>query len=187
MELVDAQVSEAWVAARQWKFDSSRPHQKDESLGTKDEIRCPFVFAIMIRRKRDSSLKKWALIVTGLHLVIVIFHAAAHKILAVDLSSIQLIFVVTVIILGPLAAAFLIVKSARPGALLFLLTMIASLIFGLYFHFVADSADNVFHAAEIHRTAWSEVFASTAYLLALGEALGAAIGGLLYFGRKAPQ
>jgi hypothetical protein len=134
-----------------------------------------------------SKLEKWALAVIGLHFLIVVFHGAAHRILPVDLSAIQLTFVVAVIIIGPLVSAFLIVRSVRAGALALVATMIASLIFGLYFHFVADSADNISHAAKMHPAAWSVAFTITACLLAMLEALGSLIGWLLYFGRRSSQ
>ena len=134
--------------------------------------------------KHINTLEKWALVVIGIHLVAVIFHGAAHEILPVELSTGQLVFVTVVVILGPLASAFLIRKSARAGALLLAMTMTASLMFGLYFHFVGESADNVSHAAEMPSTAWSGVFTITAYLLAGLEALGALIAWLLYFKRR---
>src|ERR1051325_4311875 len=108
-----------------------------------------------VSMRHVGTLEKWALAVIGIHFLITVFHGMAHEILPVDLGAIQLMFVITVIIIGPIVSAILIVTSSPAGALLLFLTMIAALIFGLFFHFVADSADNVSHMAEMRPAAWS--------------------------------
>ena len=130
------------------------------------------------------SLRTWALIVTALHLAVVVCHAAAHQSLQVDLTPEQLTFVVSVIIVGPLlSAALLMFRYDGVGSLMLSLTMLGSLIFGIYFHFVAESADNVSYLSEMHSSGWAAAFEITAYILGVLEAIGTVFGALIYFGR----
>ena len=143
--------------------------------------------AVAMKFGQVGTLKKCALTVIGVHFFIAVFHGIAHQELPVDLSAVQLAFVIVVIMISPIVSGGLIIKSARAGSLLLLLSMLAALIFGLYFHFVADSPDNISHMTEMPSSLWPGTFKLTAYVLALIETLGAFVGGLLYFGRQSAQ
>ena len=127
-----------------------------------------------------------ALWLVGLHFLVVVAHSAAHEVLQVKATRAQLAFIVPVIIVAPLAAGLWLLKSRRAGAALLLSSMLGSLVFGLYYHFVADTIDHVAHVARLDPAGWSLTFRATAYLLLLTEALGAAAAGSLLAGAARP-
>ncbi len=91
-----------------------------------------------------------------------------------------MLFVIVVILLGPLLAlALLWTSQKRLGLLLLTVSMAASSVFGLYHHFLVRGADHV--SAQPPGPA-GIIFVVTAYLLFLTEALGALLG--LYFLRE---
>jgi hypothetical protein len=109
-----------------------------------------------------------------MHLLVNIAHGTAHLKLHIELGSVALLFVIVVIIVCPLLAALLLWTSQqRFGLILLALSMAASLIFGMYNHFVAIGPDRVGQQAS---SPWAIAFAITAYLLFLAEAAGTYIG-----------
>ena len=108
------------------------------------------------------------------HLAVNLVHGAAHQELHIDLSSIEMLFVVAVILIGPLVAMGLLWTPRQRLALgLLAITMAGSLAFGLYHHFVAMGPDHV--AAQVGGF-WGTTFVVTACLLLLTEAIGTYIG-----------
>ena len=114
-------------------------------------------------RPAQYSPASLGVILVALHFIVSVAHGAAHLDLHIDLNTWQTVYVLAVITASPLVSGFL----------LLLLSMLGSLIFGGYYHFIATGADNV-SALGIH--AWSVPFQITAALLALTEAAGALIG-----------
>jgi len=109
----------------------------------------------------------------ALHLVVSIWHGAAHAELNVLLSPAQTLFVYAVILGAPLVAIGLLwTRYEGPSLWLFLVAMAASLLFGIYYHYVFVSPDNVHHlptgAAEVQ-----EHFVESAGIVALVELAGA--------------
>ena len=103
------------------------------------------------------------------HLILAIWHGAAHTELAVMLSPAQNVFVYVVIVFAPLVAVSLLwTRHARLGLWLFLTALCGSLLFGTYYHYVFVSPDNIHHlppgSAEAHAR-----FALSAAVLALVE------------------
>jgi len=98
-------------------------------------------------------------------------HGAAHGGANVPLSAAANLFLFVVILAGPLAGLALTWRSARIGSGLIALTMAGALVFGVVNHFVFASPDHVAHVD----AAWRPLFAATAVLLALTEALGCAL------------
>jgi Na+/proline symporter len=73
-------------------------------------------------------------------------HGMAHEHLGVGLSPIQQAFVVVVITIAPFVALVLYwTRYARQGALLLAISMVAGMLFGIYYHFVEVSPDHVSH------------------------------------------
>jgi MFS family permease len=105
------------------------------------------------------------------HLGISLIHGAAHAQANVPMSQVASLFVFVVILAGPLIGLALTLRSRRVGAWLIGITMVASLVFGLVNHFVLASPDHVSHVDP----RWQPLFAATAVLLAITEALGAAL------------
>jgi len=109
-----------------------------------------------------------------MHLVVNLLHGRAHTELQIGLSSFQLLFVVGVILLGPLLAMVLLwTQHQRFGLMLLTVSMAGACLFGLYYHFVIPSP---VHVAHVPAGFWGDVFRVTAVLLALSEALGSILG-----------
>ena len=106
---------------------------------------------------------QFALSVILVHLAVSVIHGRAHDFLQISLTRVQQIFVFAVILGGPLLAGILLLcKARRAGALLLLFSMAGSLVFGAYYHFVAESADNALHVAP---GPWGTTFQITSILL----------------------
>jgi hypothetical protein len=91
----------------------------------------------------------------------------------VTLSTFGYVYVGVVITLMPLvAAAFLITRKKKIGALLLALSMLGSFSFGFWFHFLSQTHDNV---AEVHGP-WHSTFLGTAIALAVIELTGTIVG-----------
>jgi len=129
------------------------------------------------------TLKLTALAVVTFHFVIVVLHSIAHQILPVPATPAQLAFIVPVIIVAPIVAAFMLLKFETAGMLLLAASMLGSFVFGLYYHFIADTIDHVAHVTQMQPVLWSQMFQATSYLLAISEAAGAAIG-LVWLARR---
>jgi hypothetical protein len=65
-------------------------------------------------------------------------------------------------------------------------SMLSSFLFGIYYHFVADTIDHVAHVAHREPLFWSQMFLITSYLLAISEAAGAAVGLISLLRQKQP-
>jgi len=111
-----------------------------------------------------------ALTVLGaVHLIVAIWHGATHTELAVSLSPAQNLFVYIVIVLAPLVAVGLLWTRYVGLALwLFLIALCASLVFGVYYHYVLVSPDNIHHLPPGSAAAHAR-FALSAAILALIE------------------
>lgn len=134
------------------------------------------------RNTRTLKLTAWAIIT--FHFVIVVLHSIAHEVLPVKASPKQLAFIIPVIVVAPLVAGFMLPKLPKAGIVLFTASMLGSFLFGLYYHFIADTIDHVAHVAHMQPVFWSQMFRVTAYLLAISELTGAAFG--LYSSAQLP-
>jgi hypothetical protein len=107
------------------------------------------------------------------HLAIAIAHGQAHQGAGVALTTAGNVFVLLVIVAGPLIGLlWSVLTRSRDAVRLIALTMAAALVFGLVNHFVIESADHVTHVSG----PWRAWFGVSAGLLAVTEALGAGIG-----------
>ena len=121
---------------------------------------------------RYAALTATAIVLV--HFVVSYAHGAAHERLGVDLNAWQTAFVWIVIVVAPLVAAMLFwTRMLRGGALLLGVSMLGSLLFGLYFHFVAISPDHVQHLPAGDAQG---LFVATAVALVPIEAIGSAFG-----------
>ena len=120
-----------------------------------------------------------ALFAVIVHFLLAGWHGYSHQSVPVPLNSAQTAFVAIVIVLLPLVGAGLIFTSYRTqGALLVCLSMLASFLFGLFYHFIHASPD---HIASVPPGPWRDAFVWSAVLVALSEALGAVAGGMAWF------
>lgn len=114
---------------------------------------------------------RWLAAVVLVHLAISVVHGTAHSGARVPLSPASNLFVLVVILAGPLVGLALTWPAEQLGSWLIAVTMAGSLAFGLVNHFVIASPDHVSHVA----VEWQPLFTTTAVLLALTEAAGAAM------------
>jgi hypothetical protein len=127
-------------------------------------------------KDHNRTLKRTALAVVVFHFVVVVLHSIAHEVLSVKASPAQLAFIIPVIIVAPVAAGVIIRRFEKPGMMLLAASMIGSFVFGVYYHFIADTIDHVAHVSHLEPALWSQMFQLTAYLLAIAELLGTAVG-----------
>src|SRR5262249_19509885 len=113
----------------------------------------------------------WLIWIVLAHLVISFVHGLAHARAQVPLSMAANLFVYIVILAGPLLGLLLARKSRRIGSAVIALAMAGSLVFGVVNHFVLSSPDHVAHVDP----QWQALFATTAVLLTLTEALGSGL------------
>jgi len=132
-----------------------------------------------MENQNTRTLKLLVLAVIGFHFVIVVLHSIAHEILPVKATPAQLAFIVPVIVVGPVVAGFLLLKFRTAGTVLVIVSMLGSFVFGVYYHFIADTIDHVAHVAFLQPVFWSQMFQGTAYLLAISELFGAGLGSIL--------
>jgi hypothetical protein len=125
-------------------------------------------------------MNNWRLVYTiiAVHLLLVIAHAAAHLQLSIFLPSLwQNLFVVSVIVLAPLAAALLgRMGRERLGAATLAGAMAGALLFGTWHHFVAASPD---HVSSVPASFWGQTFRFTAGLMFVTEIVGIGVGARL--------
>jgi hypothetical protein len=119
------------------------------------------------------SVERLGIAVVLFHFLVNVAHAAAHTNLHIDMNAWQSVYILLVILLLPLVSAVLLWRRSRVGFPLLLGSMLGSLLFGGYYHFIAAGADNV---ASLAPHTWTFPFQVTAVLLALTEAAGVVVG-----------
>ncbi|MFI5615738.1 hypothetical protein [Amycolatopsis sp. NPDC051903] len=108
------------------------------------------------------------------HFLITSAHAVLHLGAGVDLSVAQLAFVVVVIIALPLYAIYRHYRHrGTAGAVLLVVSMAASFLFGFSFHFFSGTGDNIAH---VHG-GWALPFGVTAFALTVVELFGTVLAG----------
>jgi len=119
------------------------------------------------------NLRQLGIAVVILHVLVVTPHSIAHTVLHIDMNHWQNIYIVLVILIGPIVSAALLWKLPKPGFALLALSMAGSFVFGVYYHFIAEGADNV---ASLHAHPWTFTFQISAVLLAVTELAGTVVG-----------
>ncbi len=123
--------------------------------------------------KTHDSLQHFGVFVVAFHFVISLAHGFAHSRLHIDMNLWQTVYILLVITLLPLISGFLLWRGLIGGPFLLLVSMLGSLIFGGYYHFIAAGADNV---ASLGLHSWAPGFQATAVLLAITEVAGVLTG-----------
>ena len=119
-------------------------------------------------------MKASAAIAVLAHLLVSLVHGYAHNQLGVGLSAWQNLYVLIVITLAPLIALALVwIRRARAGFALLAISMVGSLIFGGYFHYIGISPDHVSHLPAGDAQG---MFRVTAVALLATEVFGAIVG-----------
>lgn len=121
-------------------------------------------------------MKRTAVAIVAIHFVVVVLHSIAHNKLPVEATPAQLAFILPVIIVAPVVAVIMLAKFEKAGMVLLTASMLGSLVFGVYYHFVADTIDHVAHVMHREPHLWAQMFLITSYLLAIAEAAAVAVG-----------
>jgi hypothetical protein len=125
--------------------------------------------AELLTRRRPPRLALTVL--AAIHLTVVLWHGGAHTGLAIGLSRLQTLFVFGVILIAPLLATLLVWTPLRTFAIwLYAISMFASLLFGVYHHYIAVSPDNV-HYLPVGAEAARRQFVFSAAAVAVSELL----------------
>jgi hypothetical protein len=117
---------------------------------------------------------QYAAVIVWLHLLFNAVHVIGHIDKRIWLNLFGDVFVFVVVLLAPLFALLLLsTRWQRSGAWLLTLSMLGAFIFGVVNHFIVLGSDNI---SQVSPHGWQLAFVSTAFLLAIFEALGTAIG-----------
>ena len=122
----------------------------------------------------DRTLAIAGTLAVVIHAIIAALHGAAHNDLGIQLSAAENAFINIVIVAAPLVAAIALwTRFARLGAILLVISMSGSLLFGAYHHYVAISPDQVAHLPAGNLQG---LFRITAILLVVSEAAAVVVG-----------
>ncbi|WP_458206890.1 hypothetical protein [Haladaptatus sp. NG-SE-30] len=109
----------------------------------------------------------------GVYLLVNLAHGVPHVAAPVPLTQFQSAFVGFVVTLAPVVGFVLLWRGReRLGSAVFTLSMAASLVFGVYFHFLVSNPDNI-HAVV---GPWELPFFLTAVLVAVAGVGGVVVG-----------
>lgn len=131
-----------------------------------------------------TLLRRTGIAIVLLHALLNVAHGLAHSRLHIYMANWQNVYIFVVIIALPLVSGFLLWRRPHriaSGFSLLFFSMLGSLAFGAYYHFIAPGPDNV---AWLTEHSWTVPFQTTAVLLALTEAAGAIIGLLGLFASR---
>jgi len=121
-------------------------------------------------------------VLAGVHLLVTLWHSGAHSELAIGLPPLKLAYAYAVIVIAPpVGAALLYTRFARLGLWVFFLSMLGSLLFATYHHYILVSPDNIAHLPEGTDAAHAR-FIESAGISALLE-LASALYGAFALGR----
>jgi hypothetical protein len=110
-----------------------------------------------------------AYLLVVVHVVASGLHGWSHFYAGVATTFVQNVFIATIIVvIPPLAAALIALRRWYLGYALLFSSMVGSLMFGIAFHFVADTPDSVVNVCG----AGARIFFVSAVLLALTELTG---------------
>jgi hypothetical protein len=123
---------------------------------------------------------RYAILVVLAHIVINGIHGIAHQQLGVSISDFQSAYVFLGTLVAPIVAVIMLLFLNKPmillgGAWLLLVSMLASLLFGIVYHIVIPSSDNIFTVMQ-KPSLYSVIFTSTAILLLIVEGVGTWVG-----------
>jgi hypothetical protein len=124
---------------------------------------------------------RYAILIVIANTIINGLHGIAHQQVGVSISDFQSAYVFIATLLAPIAAAVIMLlflnkpKILLGGAWLLLVSMLASVLFGIVYHIVIPSPDNIFTVMQ-NPSLYSVVFTSTATLLLIVEGVGTWVG-----------
>jgi cytochrome bd-type quinol oxidase subunit 2 len=129
-----------------------------------------------------TPIVRYAILVVLAHLIINSLHGIAHQQVRVSISDLQSAYVFLVILVVPIAGAILLLlnrpkEMQQKGAWLLLASMLGSLLFGLTYHIVLPSPDNIFTVMQ-GPSLDNAIYTLTAILLVIIDGLGSWLGAI---------
>ena len=100
------------------------------------------------------------------HFVVNLVHATAHFGLQILPAGLDLVFILGVILIGPIVALVILRFNPPLAAGLLAVLMVASFVYGIVSHFLVPGPDNV---TFLGSQTWTVLFVSTAFLLGVLE------------------
>src|SRR5881296_4575060 len=100
------------------------------------------------------------------HFIVTLVHATAHFALEIVPAGIDLVFIIGVILIGPLVALVILRFNPPLAAGLLAVLMGASFVYGIVSHFLVPGPDNV---TFLRSQTWTVLFVATAFLLGVLE------------------
>ena len=131
----------------------------------------------------SADLRRIGLAIVVFHAIVSVIHGAAHNALLIMMSTWQNTYIFVVIFALPVVAGALLWRRTRNGFLVLLVSMLGSLLFGGYYHFVLPGPDHVGHLIP---HAWTVPFQVSAVLLAVIEVAGVMVGAFGLTSRSNP-
>ena len=98
----------------------------------------------------EDPIVRYAILIVLSHIIITGVHGIAHQQLGVSISDFQSAYVFLVTLVAPIVAVIMLLlflnkpMIQRGGAWLLLVSMLASLMFGIIYHMLFPSSDNIF-------------------------------------------
>jgi hypothetical protein len=124
------------------------------------------------KNRRSATDESVLLVAVLVHFAVTCVHGFAHAQAKVAMSSGSMVFILSVIVVGPILGLLAQrIALPRAGAWAISAMMAAALAFGLINHFLFPGPDHITHVAE----AWRSLFSVTAAALVLTEAFGATV------------
>ena len=123
-------------------------------------------------KRRISAIEAVLAADVIIHLIVNVVHGQVHSRAKVMLSTVSMLFVLIVILIGPIVGLIL-QRTIHPrgGAIVIAVTMAGAFFFGLANHFLIHGDDNVSRVAEAERA----LFGITSALLLVTEFLGSTL------------
>ena len=125
-----------------------------------------------------QRLDRYLVGMVGAHFAITLVHAGSHFALQILPTGLDLVFILSVITIGPIVG-LLVLRFNRilAGGLLAVL-LAASFVYGFYSHFLAPGPDNV---TLVLSQTWTVVFVITAALIGTLEIAGVVVAAAVFW------
>lgn len=111
-----------------------------------------------------------------LHLGSTLWHGSAHSAIDIQLSGLQNLYVFAVVLTAPVVGVALLWSRFRDiGVWLFAISMVGACLFGVYYHYILVSPDNIAHLPAASADAHTQ-FIRSAAVIAVVEFVSALLG-----------
>ena len=112
------------------------------------------------------------------HFALTLVHASSHSALQLLPTGLDLVFILSVIMIGPIVGLLVLRFSRILAAGLLAVFLAASFVYGFYSHFLAPGPDNV---TLVLSQTWTVVFVITAALIGALEIAGVVVAAAVFW------